>query len=247
MMPSPTELHYFLMVSDALNLSRAAERLGVSQPTLSLAIQRLENLCGTTLLIRAKSGVKLTRSGQKLAIQARILLNDWEKVRGEALQDEEEVRGRYTIGCHTSVAIFSLPHFLTSVMEEHRGLEIKLAHDLSRRITEDVISFKIDFGIVVNPWNHPDLVIKHLWKDEVTFWTAQKPSSLQDPYSGEGVLICDIDLAQSQTLLKQMSKHQMKFRRVISSSSLEVVASLVEARAGIRDSSRACRAQCSQA
>lgn len=42
MLPSPTELKYFLEVSDTLNVSRAAERLGVSQPTLSLAIRRLE-------------------------------------------------------------------------------------------------------------------------------------------------------------------------------------------------------------
>src|SRR5688500_618008 len=107
MIPSPSELHYFIEVSNTLNVSRAAERLGISQPTLSLAIQRLENNIGAPLLIRTKSGVKLTHAGQKLVTQARSLIHEWDKIRGDALKDEAEIRGRYTIGCHPSVALYS--------------------------------------------------------------------------------------------------------------------------------------------
>jgi LysR family transcriptional regulator, cell division regulator len=233
MMPSPSELQYFLEVSNTLNVSRAAERLGVSQPTLSLAIQRLEESCGTPLLIRTKSGVQLTHAGQKLVTQARLLVEEWEKLRSDVLRDEEEIRGRYTIGCHPAVALFTLPLFMAKLLTDHPHLEIKLVHDLSRKITEDVISFKIDFGIVVNPWEHPDLIIKPLWKDEVTLWAAKKPSPLQDPHSGEAVLIADTDLIQSQTILKQLIKHKIRYKRLITTSSLEVIGSLVAERAGI--------------
>ncbi len=110
MLPSPTELHYFIEVTNTLNVSRAAERLGVSQPTLSLAIQRLEANFGAPLLIRTKSGVRMTHAGQKLVAQARTLLSEWERLRSDAMKDETEIRGRYTIGCHTSVALcISLP------------------------------------------------------------------------------------------------------------------------------------------
>lgn len=233
MIPSPSELTYFIEVASTLNVSRAAERLGLSQPTLSLAIQRLENNFGTPLLIRTKSGVKLTHTGQKLVGYARNLINDWEKLRSEALKDEDEIRGRYTIGCHPSVALYSLHAVLPKLLEENRELDIKLEHDLSRKITEDVISFKIDFGIVVNPWDHPDLIIKPLCKDEVTLWTSKKPSVLQDPKSKEAVLICDSELVQTQSILKQLSKHGLEFRRVLTSANLEVVANLVASKAGI--------------
>lgn len=233
MMPSAAELHYFIEVANTLNVSRAAERLGVSQPTLSLAIQRLEVSFGVPLLIRTKSGVKLTHAGNKLVVQARSLVSEWEKIRADALKDEAEIRGRYTIGCHPSVALYSLHGILPPLLLNHTGLEIKLVHDLSRKITEDVISFKIDFGIVVNPTEHPDLIIKNLCKDEVTLWTSKSPSLLQDPTTDNAVLLCDTDLLQTQSILKQMSKAGLEFKRVMTSTSLEVIASLVAAKAGV--------------
>jgi DNA-binding transcriptional LysR family regulator len=177
--------------------------------------------------------VQLTHAGQKLVTQARTLVEEWEKIRSDVLRDEEEIRGRYTIGCHPAVALFSLPLFMAKLLSEHPHLEVKLVHDLSRKIAEDVISFKIDFGIVVNPWEHPDLIIKPLWKDEVGLYTAKKPSALQDPNSGEAVLIADTDLIQSQTILKQLAKGKVRYKRLITTSSLEVIAGLVAERAGL--------------
>lgn len=226
MLPSPAELQYFLEVSGTLNISRAAERLGVTQPTLSLGIQRLEANLGLPLLIRNKSGVKLTRIGQKFAIQARQLLSEWEKLKDGAIKDHTEIRGRYTLGCHTSVALYSLPSFLPALLKDNPGLEIKLVHDLSRRVTESVISYQIDFAIAVNPVAHPDLVIQELCKDEVTLWVNPKRETAD-------TLICDPDLAQTQTLLKAMGKSGLSFGRTLHSSSLELIASLVAVGGGV--------------
>lgn len=233
MLPSSDDLHYFVEVANKQNISRAAERLGISQPALTLAIQRLETTVGTPLLIRSKTGVQLTRSGQKLSQQVRFMISEWEKIRNETLRDEVEISGRYIIGCHCSVGLYTLHHILPTLMQKHPSLEIKLLHDLSRRIAEDIISFKIDFGIVVNPPPHPDLVIKLLFTDEVTLWTNGKKSPLQEPFSGEGVLICDPDLLQTQALLKQMTKVGMHFRRTITSSNLEIITSLTSSGTGI--------------
>lgn len=233
MMPSQSELIYFLEVSQTLNVSRASERLGVSQPTLSLAIRRLEESVGTALLIRSKTGVQLTRAGHKLARQAQALIRDWEKLREDVLKDEEVIRGNYTLGAHPSVALFTFPKFVEALASKHEGIELKCVHGLSRKVTEDVISFKIDFGVVVNAVQHPDLIIKHLWDDTVTLWTSKKETALQDPKSGRGVLICDPELIQTDSVLKQIKKSQMRYARIITSSSLEVIASLVNSGAGM--------------
>jgi len=230
MMPSASELQYFLEVSNTLNFSRAAERLGITQPTLSLAIQRLEQVLGTKLFLRTKSGVHLTQSGTKLAFRAREIHDSWERLREDALKDEKEIRGQYTIGCHPSVALYALPSFLSEFLETYPDLELRLVHDLSRKITEEVISFRVDFGIVVNPVEHPDLVIQEIGTDKVTLWTRQKPSPLQDPKSEHAVLICDPNLIQSQTLLKKVTDG---FPRRITSSNLEVIAAMVASGAGV--------------
>ena len=224
-LPSPSDLQYFLEVASTSNLSRAAERLGISQPALSLAMQRLEHSFGVPLLIRGKTGVKATHQGQRLVHQARILLHEWEKIRESALRDHSEVSGIFTVGCHPSVALYSLPGILPALLKQHPKLEFKLVHDLSRKITEEVISFRTDFGIVVNPVPHPDLVIQLLCKDEVSLWSV--------PGGERDVLFCDPDLIQSQAILKQATRKGLNFERIIPSSSLEVVAALASSGAGV--------------
>ena len=155
MIPSPAELNYFVEIASTLNISRAAERLGISQPSLSLAVKRLEDAVGVDLLIRSKSGVNLTRAGQKFVAQARQLLDEWDRLSSEAIRGESQLTGRYVIGCHPSVALYSLPHFLPDLLREYPEVEIKLSHSLSRQVTDDVIGFKVDFGIVNRPW-HPE-------------------------------------------------------------------------------------------
>jgi DNA-binding transcriptional LysR family regulator len=218
MIPSPSEIHYFLEVANAQNLSRAAERLGVTQPTLSLAMQKLERSIGSALLIRSKAGIKLTKAGQLFSVQARALLDQWEKIQDGAVRDQTEIRGRFSIGCHPSVAMYALPGFLPALLEKHPDLEIGLHHDLSRKITEAVISSRLDFGLVINPIRHPDLIIQNLGRDEVTFWTAAKCRS-------PGVLICDPSLAQTQALL--LKTRDVPRGRIIETSSLEVACALV--------------------
>jgi DNA-binding transcriptional LysR family regulator len=227
MLPSPSELRYFLEIAGTLNLSRAAERLGISQPTLSLAVQRLERSFGSPLLIRGKSGVQLTHGGRRLASRARQLVEEWDKVRGDVLESQGTPSGRYVIGCHPSVAMYRLPDFLPALLSANPALEIKLVHDLSRRITEDVISFKVDFGIVVNPARHPDLVVKLLCRDVVSLWVGPGRSQQQN------TLICDPELLQTQSILKQLGRAGLSFARVLPSSNLDVITALVAAGAGV--------------
>ena len=74
MLPNPNDLRFFIEVSRTHNLSRAAERLGVTQPALSQGMRRLEQNIGQQLLLRGKGGVKLTKCGEKLVFKAKHLL-----------------------------------------------------------------------------------------------------------------------------------------------------------------------------
>lgn len=229
MLPSSAELTYFLEIAHTLNISRAAERLGISQPSLSLAVKRLEDALGTELLIRGKSGVHLTRAGQKFVSQARVLLHEWERLSDAAVRDDATLTGRYVIGCHPSVGLYTLPQIVPQILQKHPDLELKLMHGLSRQVTDEVIAFKVDFGVVVNPVSHPDLVIKVLAKDEVTLWTGRNRAQS----IASGVLLSDPDLLQTQAIQKQMLKKGMPFPRAVTSSSLEVIAALVAQGAGV--------------
>lgn len=230
MTPSFSDITYFLEVAETLNITRAAGRLGVTQPTLSAAIKRLEATLDIALLLRNKTGVQLTKAGSEFVAKSRLLLLNWEQIKADVLNKRDAVSGAYIIGCHPSVALYSLSGFLPKLISKYPDLNIRLVHDLSRKITESVINFETDFGIVVNPIKHPELVLKQLCTDEVTFWESKKPSSIQKERS---VLICDPSLLQSQALLSHIAKKNLSFSRYIESSNLEVITDLTASGAGI--------------
>ena len=224
---NPTDLRYFFEVAEALNISRAAERLNVGQPTVSQAIQRIERILGVQLFDRFKTGVKLTHSGKKLLVDGRSAIEVWERMHSAAQSAENSIEGRYSIGCHTAVALYTLSRFMKPLLANHPKLEINLKHGLSREIAADVIDFKTDFGLVMNPIRHPDLVIRHLCEDRVSCWKAKM--------GGQGLedtLIFDPALSQSQSLLKKIGK-VLEINRQVTSGSLEVIANLTASGCGI--------------
>jgi LysR family transcriptional regulator, cell division regulator len=170
----------FLELAKTLHVSRAAERLGISQPTLSHFLKRLEN---------------------------------------------ESVAGNIRLGCHTAVAQYILPQVLPILLKEYQALGIQLQHGLSRHITEGVVSERLEVGLVVNPSPLPDLVIKEITKDWVSFWKSTL-------IKNSDVLIYDPSLLQAQDLLKKLSKKGINFKRKIESSSLEVISQMVIAGTG---------------
>jgi len=233
MLPSAAELEYFLEVSNTLNLSRASERLGISQPSLSLAVKRLEQSVGTPLFIRHKQGVTLTPAGKQLVLHARQLLQYWENTKSQALASQQEVQGYFTLGCHSTIAIHTVSGFLADLLEKHPKLELHLKHDISRKITEQVINLSIDIGIVVNPLKHPDLIIRKLCEDEVTFWVGEGKREIQNIHSKQAIILCEPDLTQTQSLLKKCKKAGIGSERLMTMNSLEVIASLTTAGCGI--------------
>ncbi len=233
MLPSAAELEYFLEIAGTLNLSRASERLGISQPSLSLAVKRLEQSVGTLLFVRHKHGVTLTQAGKQLVTHARQLLQYWENTRSQALASQEAMQGYFTLGCHSTIAIHMVSGFLADLLESHPKLEIHLKHDISRRITEQVINLSIDIGIVVNPFKHPDLIIRKLCNDEVTFWVGIGAREIQNIHSREAIILCEPDLTQTQFLLKKCKKAGVVSDRIMTMNSLEVVANLTANGCGI--------------
>ena len=233
MLPSAAELEYFLEVSTTLNLSRASERLGISQPSLSLAVKRLEQSVGIPLFVRHKQGVTLTQSGKQLVLHARQLLQYWENTKSQALASQQEVQGYFTLGCHSTIAIYMLSGFLADLLENYPKLEIHLKHDISRHITEQVINLSIDIGIAVNPFKHPDLIIRKLCDDEVTFWIGEGTREIQNIHSKQAIILCEPDLTQTQLLLKKCKKSGVVSERIMTMNSLEVVANLTANGCGI--------------
>ncbi|MAX65734.1 MAG: LysR family transcriptional regulator [Bacteriovoracaceae bacterium] len=210
------DVKYFITVSETLNITRASEIIGISQPALSYAIKRLENELGGQLLIRLKNGIKLTKLGEEFKLRSRRLIYEWEQAQNLANPETGLVQGSYTFAIHPSVALYTLEFFLPKLQAEFPALDFKFSHGLSREMTEKIISWEADFGLIVNPIRHPDLVIRKLYQDEVTIFYHKGANEK---------LIYDQNLAQSQYILKKLGKKK-NFTGEINTGNLELVAKL---------------------
>ncbi|MBT4762167.1 MAG: LysR family transcriptional regulator [Bdellovibrionaceae bacterium] len=219
-MISAVDLKYFMEVAKLNHVSKAAHRLGVTQPTLSHCLKKIEEDLGAELFVRTKKGVYLTAAGERFYNQAQILEENWMKVYSSVKDEVEAAVGTIRLGSHTAVAKYMLPPLLPNFINEFPKIQIQLSHGLSRVLNEKIITNKIDVAFVVNPMPHPDLVIKQVCRDVVTLWCPKKLINKQ-------TLLIEPSLLQTQDVLKKLSKIKMNFSNIIESASLEVIAQLM--------------------
>jgi DNA-binding transcriptional LysR family regulator len=224
MLPSASDLEYFLCVAKLQNISKAASELGVSQPTLTQSMKKLEAAVGVTLFLRSAKGALLTPAGHRVLSRATELMDVWQSLRHVALQEEHELSGHFRIGAHPAVACYLWPPFFRHVKATAPRVELSLVHDLSRKIAEGVLQFKIDLGFVINPPLHNDLVIKPLGFDTVAIFSSS--NRYTDILFGDPVLI------QTQDILRKIKSSQFSYSQFVECSSLEVIQSLVTSGAG---------------
>lgn len=223
------DIEIFKELTITKNLTRASERLGLTQPTLSAWLVKLEEQLGAQLFIRSKKGLSLTDSGERLLEKSTEFSNSWKQLVQYVQTSSDAKKVVFRLGCHQTVALYSLPKILNKLLPNNSQIELSLKHDLSRHLTEDIISSRIDLGIIINPIPHPDLVIKHLGYDEVCFWSRTGDIT-------QNTLVFDPDLKQSQTLLyelRKLDKKKTKKEKLkkeilhqLTTSSLEVAALL---------------------
>jgi LysR family transcriptional regulator, cell division regulator len=224
--PSFSDLQYFLEVYELHSLTKASQRLGITQPTLTQVLKRLESHFGVLLFHRDKKGVRPTESASTLAQEAIDLMSRWSEIKKLVTAHEKEVIGVITLGAHEAVADYTLPHFLRELVQGYPGLEIRIKNGLSREITQDIISHKIDIGLVINPIRHLDLIIRPLFSDKVHFWKPKNKTVDHD------ILICQPQLLQTQSLIKKIErKHQ--FKKTLAIGQLSTIARLVNQGVGI--------------
>lgn len=150
----------FWTVAVEHSFTRAAERLHLSQPTVSFHVHALETYYGLKLLHRTTQGVSLTPSGEILFRYAQHLIAVEEEAR-LAVSGQESLRGQVTVGASHTIGEYLLPPLLARFDHDNPGLEIRLQVENSRQIASRVVDNQLDFGFIED-----DLVDARLNRDE---------------------------------------------------------------------------------
>ena len=161
------QLRTFKTVADLTSFSLAAQRLKLSQPSVSYQVKELEETLGLPLLDRLGKRVQLTEAGSVLYGYARRMLD----VLDEATVVIEEMRGikrgSLRVGASTTVGIYLLPAALGAFKKLHPGLVISLEIGTRARVQEQVLRNELDLAVVGPASRDPELAIVPFLTDEL--------------------------------------------------------------------------------
>ncbi|MFI2372739.1 LysR family transcriptional regulator [Streptomyces sp. NPDC018833] len=149
------QLRYFVAVAEARHFTRAAERVHVSQPSLSQQIRALEQELGADLFGRARGNIALTDAGEALLPLARRILADTETARREVQELAQLRRGRVRLGATPSLCTGLLPQVLRTFHDLHPGIEILIEESGSHDLVRELARGSLDLALVVLPLPSP--------------------------------------------------------------------------------------------
>jgi len=126
-----THLRYFHAIAESGSMTAAAKALGVSQPTLTVAMQNLEEELKTTVFLRERTGVTLTATGEELFRHAEQVFQTLERVERRIFAMEHDDAGSFVVSCHESLGAYFLPRFMSGFLHSYPGIEILIANTTS--------------------------------------------------------------------------------------------------------------------
>lgn len=231
-------LHYFRAIAESGSMTAAARKLGITQPTLTAIVKKLEDSLETTLLLRNPRGVAVTETGAALADgAARILaLVDETEQRIRGLQQDEV--GQFVIGCHESLGAYFLPGFMGEFLARASGIEIRVWNGTSADVREAVLRRGVHFGLIVNPQAHDELVMQPAFDDAVAVVARRdrlRPGDREHAHAvlRSGPLVYAGRVDQCRQIVDRLSELDLLPQRTISTGDLELTKSLVLAGVGV--------------
>ena len=158
------KLEQLVAIAEEMNFSRAADRLGMTQPALSRSIAQLEATCGLRMFERSRSGVALTAAGADLLVDARQLLGQAAAIERNLLQQSRGEAGRVTFGIGPMAANFLMTDLLVASLMEEPLLTLAASMGTTEELVAGVLDAAFDFCVcaahAVEP--HPALAVRPL-------------------------------------------------------------------------------------
>ena len=150
-------LHYFSVVAEELNFTRAAQRLSMSQPPLSNQIKALEEELGTPLFLRGGRTLQLTEAGKLLYRRAAQLLDLAERTREEVGSLAMGLSGTLCLGSVAGLAPFLAARWLAGFREEYPLVRFEIVNGSSDDIIDQIQRGYIELGLIAAPYDDEHL------------------------------------------------------------------------------------------
>lgn len=160
-----TELRYIVSLAQEKHFGRAAERCHVSQPTLSIAIKRLEDELGIAIFERGKYGVLVTPLGIRVVELAGKVLDQAAQIKDVVNADPDQVGGPLALGTLPTIGPYLLPQFIPLLREIAPQLVLIVEEDNQTTLAAKLRDGELDTLLITAPFNEPDIVVQPLFEE----------------------------------------------------------------------------------
>lgn len=146
-----TQLQYVLAVAEHQNFTKAALKVFVTQPTLSMQIQKLEDELGVKIFDRSKKPIQLTDTGRKIVNQARNIVNESDRIQDIVDQEKGFIGGTFRLGIIPTIMPTLLPMFLNNFIKKYPKVKLKIEELTTEAIIERLNEGHLDAAIAATP------------------------------------------------------------------------------------------------
>jgi LysR family hydrogen peroxide-inducible transcriptional activator len=146
-----TQLQYVLAVAEYQNFTLAAEKSFVTQPTLSMQVQKLEDELDILIFDRGKKPIAVTEVGKKIVAQAKNIVNEANRIKDIVDQEKGFIGGEFTLGIIPTVMPTLLPMFLNTFIKKYPKVNLIIKEQNTEDMIRNIQDGHLDAGIAVTP------------------------------------------------------------------------------------------------
>ena len=190
-----TEMRYIVALSRERHFGRAAEACHVSQPTLSVALKKVENQLGAALFERTPTEVRITALGERIVAQARRVLEEAVRLEEIAGSGGDPLSGTLRVGVIFSIAPYLLPQLIPALHQHAPSMPLFLKEDFTGNLIPALKAGELDVIVIALPFSEPGLVAQPVYEEPFRVvvpanhaW-ATRTDVVADELNGESLLL----------------------------------------------------------
>ncbi|QNH55348.1 LysR family transcriptional regulator [Selenomonas timonae] len=232
------QLEYFQMASRLKNITRAAERLRVSQPNITVAIKKLEGELGIQLFDRSQKQLSLTPEGAVFLGRVEVALRNIQDAVLEVNDYKQLQKGTIKIGIPPMMGAYLFPKIFSSFQRRYSHLDVYLHEEGSVAIREQLERDELDFGIIIIPDTSPNLQLLPMARSQIVCCVpedsdlaARKAITLQDIEDHNLIMLKEGSFLR-QTMLQKMKTAGFTPNIVLESNQVVTIMGLVASGVG---------------
>jgi len=233
------ELRYIVAVARERSFGRAAAKCFVSQPALSVAIQKLEDELGAALFERGKSEITITPVGERIVEQAQKVLEEAARIREIAIGGRNQLVGTLRLGIIHTVAPYLLPDLIVELHAAAPQMPLDIEETLTENLEAGLRTGRIDAAIIALPFDPPGVVTEFMYEEPFQVvvphghkWTRRK-SIAPDELAGEHTILLNVGHCFRNQVLDACPELNQSGAQVTRTNSLETVRNMVASGLGV--------------